>query len=107
MGNVLKLDNAVPNRHERRDTPRYRARKVAIVLESAMFLEPVSLIDIGRRGYSVRTDIAYAPGTHLRLHVPGLDPIEGSAVWHSGNKLGARFSEPIANELVLSLSARD
>lgn len=93
---------------ERRAYPRLSPQKMSATLESRIFLETVSVLDIGRLGFAVRTMITYPPGEKLWLHIPGQDaPFLAEAVWHSQMRLGARFSEPLSEELLLTLTEED
>jgi hypothetical protein len=85
---------------DRRQSPRHVGLRKQVQLESAVFFEPVMLIDIGRRGFSVQTIIAYPTGTPLKLHLEGHGVIKGTAVWHAKQRLGARFEEPLADEVL-------
>ena len=55
----------------------------------------------------MRTMISHPPGERLKLHVPGIGNVEAQAVWHSNNRLGARFVEPLDDETLSILSAKD
>ncbi len=88
---------------DRRQAPRHVGLRREVMLESAVFFETVMLIDIGKRGFSVQTGIAYQPGSRLRLDVGNREPIEAIAVWHAKNRLGARFLEPLTEDVLLTL----
>ncbi len=92
-----------PERDRRQATRQVGLRR-EVLLESAVFYETVMLIDIGKRGFSVQTTIAYQPGSRLRLCIGDGQPIEAKAVWHAKNRLGARFVEPLDQDQLLSLT---
>jgi hypothetical protein len=103
---MLPISAYDPQR-DRRQAPRHVGLRREVLLESPVFYENVMLIDIGRRGFSVQTLIAYQSGSRLRLCIGDGQPIEAVAVWHAKNRLGARFVEPLEEELLLSLTGED
>jgi hypothetical protein len=89
---------------ERRAEPRYPAELGPVTLESNIFLETVKLINLGRSGFSVRTNVAYPSGSPLVIHLPGIGAKAAQAVWFSRNRLGARFLEPLNIDCLVSLT---
>jgi hypothetical protein len=92
---------------ERRESERHAARMRTATLESDIFVETVPLVDIGRLGFSVRTLVGYPQGCRLILHIGGQSPMLAYAVWHARGRVGARFVEPLEDEILLSLIVTD
>ena len=89
---------------ERRRSVRMRAKPLDLVMETAVFMDTVRLLNVGRLGFSVSTPIAYPAGTPLRLLIPGHETLTARAVWFARNQLGARFDEPLDEDLLFILT---
>ncbi len=89
---------------DRRQGARAIALPRLVTLTSSVFHEEVRLIDVGRLGFSVRTMVAHPPGSRLSLRVGDSSPLEARAVWHSHGRMGARFDEPLPEEILASLT---
>jgi hypothetical protein len=92
---------------ERREATRHQTRFGEATLESDIFLEKVPVIDIGRLGFSVLTSVSYPQGCRLVLQLSGHDPLPARSVWHSRNRLGARFDAPLDLASLLNLIGED
>jgi hypothetical protein len=77
-----------------------------VILESAVFVEEARLIDIGRLGFSVRTMVSHPDGAPLTITFREFPPFKAYAVWHSHGRLGARFEEPLADDIFAILTAK-
>lgn len=104
--NIQTVD-PVPVPEERRAAERHAARMRTAKLESDIFIETVPLIDIGRLGFSVRTLVGYPQGCRLSLSITGQDPLPAYAVWHARGRVGARFVEPLDEDVLLTLIAEE
>jgi hypothetical protein len=103
----IQAANPVTVPDERREAERHAARMRTATLESDIFIETVPLVDIGRLGFSVRTLVGYPQGCRLTLHITGQVPMLAYAVWHGRGRVGARFDEPLEEDLMLTLIATD
>lgn len=92
---------------DRRSHARFQVQQLGALLESDVFLDPVQLINIARRGFSARTIITYVPGTRLMLHIDALAPIRCVVAWGSKGQVGGRFETPLPQGHLLSLSGTD
>jgi hypothetical protein len=104
--NIRTVD-PVSGPEERRESERHAARMRTATLESDIFIETVPLVDIGRLGFSARTLVGYPQGCRLTLHITGQEPMRAYAVWHGRGRVGARFDEPLEDELLLTLIVAD
>jgi hypothetical protein len=95
-----------PEPEERRQSERHAFAPRLATLKSPVFIETVKLVDVGRLGFSVRTDIAYPSGSPLVLILDGRKPLKAKAVWFSNRRLGARFDKPLSERFLLSLTAK-
>jgi hypothetical protein len=103
----IQTANPVSGAEERREAERHAARMRTASLESDIFVETVPLVDIGRLGFSVRTLVGYPQGCRLTLRITGQEALPAYAVWHARGRVGARFVEPLDDELLLTLIAAD
>ena len=92
---------------ERRGAERHQARMRTATLESDIFIETVPLVDIGRLGFSVRTLVGYPQGCRLTLSITGQPALPAYAVWHARGRVGARFVEPLEDDILVNLIATD
>jgi hypothetical protein len=92
---------------ERRRAQRFANGRIELLLESAVFFETVLLVDIGRSGFCVKTPVTYPTGTAIKLHLPGFGAHEAQAVWYAQGKLGARFAEPLPEQILVILNGED
>jgi hypothetical protein len=103
----IQTADPVSGPEERRESERHAARMRTATLESDIFIETVPLVDIGRLGFSVRSLVGYPQGCRLALRITGQEPLPAYAVWHARGRVGARFAEPLSDDTLLSLIARD
>ena len=58
------------------------------------------LLDLSIYGCRLTTAADRAPGTRLLLRLEGGWPIPATVAWAEGGRMGCRFDEPIANEVM-------
>lgn len=103
----LALQDEMPVPVERRRAVRMRAKPLDLTMETSVFVDTVRLLNVGRLGFSVGTPIAYPTGTEVLLHIPGHAALPARAVWFARNQLGARFDEPLDEDLLFILTEAD
>lgn len=91
------MADAALNRHyvEQRSGRRHTVTLRSVLVESATIGEHVDILNIARLGFLARSRLCRKTGQGVRLHLPGLVPIEARVVWCDKRLLGGRFHEPI------------
>jgi hypothetical protein len=92
---------------DRRGSVRFKINEVNALLESALFLDPIKLLNVGKLGFSALSKITYPPATPVSLHLDGFGPLAARVVWSSNEQLGARFVQPLPEGLLLNLLGVD
>ena len=65
----------------------------------------VELLDLSTDGFRASTHLHLAPGTHVWLKLPGLEPLDAKVAWSDRHFVGCSFVTPL-HPAVLEMVAR-
>ncbi len=95
MPSVSYLLDIAMDADQRRDHERYAVQNKPAILESDLFREEVELINIGARGFAVKSAIHYPQGTTVHLLITPFPPLSAKIAWSGQFQLGARLDDPL------------
>lgn len=80
---------------DQRTIKRHTVTLRSVLIETSTIGELVDILNIARLGFLARSRLYRKTGQDVRLHLPGLEPIEATVVWCDKGLLGGRFHDPI------------
>jgi hypothetical protein len=89
---------------------RRRAEREAVVVTRASVRGQgetpgdAELLDLSIYGCRLRIAAAYKQGARLWLRLDGRWPVRATVIWTDAERIGCRFDEPIANEVMRSFT---
>jgi hypothetical protein len=108
MTSILQTDMILPEEQaDRRGAPRFKVSELYAVLDAGCDVIPVSVINIGKRGFSAQCPLALPTGAIVCLHLDGVLLMPARVIWSSVTHLGARFESPLEEGALLSLILKE
>jgi hypothetical protein len=102
-----KLHPLPREQRDRRRAARFILDGLDAQVESRQYVYPVKLVNLGKLGFSAQSIFEHEVGNRLTLIVNGVEKLPCIVAWTSRQIIGARFLEPLEEEVMLKLMLQE